>query len=138
MDQLVLDRVQVLEGWTLSPADHPVIAAKHRPSRPSFAVLLLFYRVHGRFPRHGSEIDSDAIAAVASQIDAPVKPCDVLNTGDRTVKRHRAETRNLHGFREATVADGEALGDWLRDHAVSDSRDIGQLTEVLEGRCRSL
>jgi hypothetical protein len=40
-----------------------------------------------------------------------------------TLKRHRAEIRALSGARETTVADGEALTDWLRDHAVADSRD---------------
>ena len=56
----------------------------------------------------------------------------------RTWKRHRAEIRTLLGFREATVADGEALSDWLRDHAVKNTRDIGQLAVAAETRCRSL
>jgi Domain of unknown function (DUF4158) len=95
MDQIVLDRIQSPEGWALSPADHPVIAAKHRASRLSFAVLLLFYRAHGRFPRHGSEIEAEAMTAVARQIDTPIEPLDLLDMGDRTLKRHRAEIRGL-------------------------------------------
>src|SRR5262249_51019322 len=61
-----------------------------------------------------------------------------LMVTDRTAERHRAEIRELLGFREATVADAEALTEWLRDHAVADTRDIYQLTALLEDRCREL
>jgi TnpA family transposase len=132
MDQIVPEQS---EGWTLGLADQAVVAAKRQANQLSFAVLLLFYRVHGRFPRGASEIETEAIAAVARQIDVPF---DVLDRSDRTLKRHRAEIRALLGFREATVADGEALTDWLRDHAVADSRDMAVLTIVLEEHCRTL
>ena len=42
------------------------------------------------------------------------------------------------GFREATVADGEALTKWLSNHAVADTRDTAELTSALERRCRAL
>jgi TnpA family transposase len=135
MDQLVPERS---EGWTLGLADQAAVAAKRQASRLSFAVLLLFYRAHGRFPRGAAEIETEAIAAVARQIDVPIVPFDVIDMSDRTLKRHRAEIRALLGFREATVADGEALTDWLRDHAVADSRDLAVLTVALEERCRTL
>jgi hypothetical protein len=54
-----------------------------------------------------------------------------LALSDRTVERHRAEIRTLLGFREATIADGEALTEWLRDHAVADSRNKGSAIEEL-------
>ena len=126
------------DRWVLNPTDRAVIASKHHASRLPFAVLLLFYRAHGRFPHHGLEIEAKAIAAVANQVDTPIGAFDVLDMNDRTLRRHRAEIRTLLGFREATVADGEALADWLRDHAVKDGRDIGQLTVAAEARCRSL
>jgi Domain of unknown function (DUF4158) len=135
MDQIVLERS---EGWALGLADQAVVVAKRRASRLSFAVLLLFYRAYGRFPRRASEIETEAIVAVARQIDVPIVPFDVIDMGDRTLKRHRAEIRTMLGFREATVTDGEALTDWLRDHAVADSRDMAALTIALEQRCRAV
>ena len=138
MDQIVRDPARMPDGWVLNPADRAIIAAKHHASRLSFAVLLLFFRGRGRFPRHSLEIGVEAIAAIAKQVNAPIEPFDVLDISNRTLKRHRAEIRELLGFREATVADGEALADWLRDHAVMDSRNIDQLTIAAEARCRSL
>jgi hypothetical protein len=53
------------DGWVLNPTDRAVIAAKHRAGRLPFAVLLLFYRAHGRFPRHALEIETETIATIA-------------------------------------------------------------------------
>ena len=132
MDQIARDPS---ESWMLGLTDKAVVATKRRTSQLSFAVLLLFYRSHGRFPRRASEIELETIVAVAGQIGAPI---DVVDLGDRTLKRHRAEIRALLGFREATVADGEALTEWLSHHAVADSRDTVELTCALERRCRVL
>src|SRR4051794_8883596 len=44
----------------------------------------------------------------------------------------------LFAFREATVADAEALEVWLRDHAVTETRDIDRLAAALEERCRAI
>jgi hypothetical protein len=38
------------EPCTLTPADHALVMAKNSATRVGFALLLLFYRVHGRFP----------------------------------------------------------------------------------------
>lgn len=108
MDQITRDSS---ESWPLGLTDKAVVASKRRTSQLSFAVLLLFYRSHGRFPRRASEIELETIVAVAGQIGALVEPIDVVDLGDRTLKRHRAEIRALLGFREATVADGEVLTD---------------------------
>lgn len=138
MDQLVQHSVEAPVGWGLTPADESLIAAKSRANRLSFAVLLLFFRAHGRFPRAAENIEPDTVADVARQLGIELASTEDLALSERTVERHRAEIRTLLGFREATVADGEALTDWLRDHAVAESRDMAQLADALERRCRGL
>ena len=44
------DERDIPEGWTLTPADLTLVMAKGRANRLGFAVLLLFFREHGRFP----------------------------------------------------------------------------------------
>ena len=56
MDHIAGERPAEPSGWVVSLADRTIIASKRRPNRLSFAVLLLFSRTYGRFPRHGSEI----------------------------------------------------------------------------------
>jgi Domain of unknown function (DUF4158) len=126
--------------WDLTPADRLIIEAKRWGSRLRFAVMLLFYRARGRFP-HATEVDENAVAELARAlgVPAPGNAAALLPTAaDRTLERQRAEIRALLGFREATVADAEALGTWLRDHAVARTRNLGELTAEAEARCRAL
>lgn len=138
MDQLVRHRAEAPDGWRLTPADEPLVAVKSRANQLSFAVLLLFFRAHGRFPRAPEEIEPDTIANVVRQLGVGLAPAKFPALSGRTVERHRAEIRTLLGFREPTVADGEALTEWLRDHAVADHRDTVHLAGALEQRCRDL
>ncbi|HKG77706.1 MAG TPA: DUF4158 domain-containing protein, partial [Beijerinckiaceae bacterium] len=106
-----------------------------------FAVMLLFFRERGRFPRGPGEVDAGIIAELARGLDVPEPNPDALfpfGAAERTLERQRAEIRALFAFREATIADAEALGIWLRDHAVAGTRDIGRLAAALEERCRAI
>src|SRR6266436_4604952 len=138
MDQLVPPPVEAPKAWTLTPADAPLIAAKSRANRLSFALLLLFFRTHGRFPRTQDEIEPATVADVARQLDIGLTSAQTLAGSGRTVERHRADIRTLFGCREASVADGETLTAWLRDHAVAETRDTALLAGALEQRCRDL
>ena len=56
----------------------------------------------------------------------------------RTIEYHRAQIRQHLGFREATVADGEALVTWLCDQILPTTRRAEQLKEAIAQRCRDL
>lgn len=130
------DERDIPEGWTLTPADLTLVMAKGRANRLGFAVLLLFYRAHGRFPGAPTEIEPQAVDQVARQIGMGATPYDGLDLAARTWKRHRAEIRALFGYRETTVAD--ALEDWLRDQAATVGTVPDHLVARLEARCREL
>lgn len=133
-----LEEPHLSERWTLTPDDHALIAAKSRANRLGFAVLLLFFRERGRFPADGSEIDRQMLGEVAWQVHAPAPEDHRLNLSGRTAERHRAEIRALFGYREATVADAEALVAWLRDQAAAVGAAPDHLVTRLEARCREL
>jgi hypothetical protein len=71
----------------------------------------------GRFPEM-AEIHTSVVALVAQQLGIDTGPIADQACQGRTGKRHRGEIRVLFGFREPTVADGEATVAWLRDHGV--------------------
>jgi len=98
--------------------------------------LLLFFRANGRFP-DVAEIHPSIVALVAQQLGVDTGPIADQAWQGRTGKRHRAEIRILFGFREPTVADAEAMTEWLRDHAVAHSRDPEHLAAALKMHCRS-
>jgi TnpA family transposase len=132
------DERDIPEGWTLTPAHRTLVMAKSRANRLGFAVLLLFYRAHGRFPSAPTEIEPQAVDQVARQIGMEATSHDGLDLAARTWKRHRAEIRALFGYREATVADAEALEDWLRDQAAVVGAVPDHLVTRPEARCREL
>jgi len=93
------------EPWTPTLADRASVMTKYGVNRLRFAVLLLFYRTHGRFPGKPAEIDDAAVAYVARQLGMEPEDHEGYDMAGRTWKRHRAEVRSALGFREATVAD---------------------------------
>ncbi len=130
------EREATPDARSLTQADHRIIAAKSLANRLSFAVLLVFFRVNGRFPRNEGELDADMIADIAHQIQSNETPADVLAVPERTIKRHRAEIRSLLGFREATVTDGDELGEWLLAHAVANNHEVEPLAASVVEQCR--
>lgn len=126
------------ESWILTAADHIFAMEKRRTHRLLFALLLLFHRVHGRFPKEPTEIDHSVVANVARQLEVDDPLEDWYDTAGRTWKRHRAEIRALLGFREASVADAEALEAWLQTQAATAGTDPDHLSALLKARCREL
>src|SRR4051794_18282662 len=59
-------------AWDLTPADRLLVGAKRLGNRLRFAVILLFFRARGRFPRTATEVDDGAVAALARALGVPV------------------------------------------------------------------
>lgn len=127
--------------WSLTLAERDWVMTKSRANRLGCALLFLFFREHGRFPRTASEFDPEAVSVLSSTLEV----CDDLASelddwfSARTLKRLRVEIRQYFGFREATVADAQALTLWLRDHsAPTADGDLACIVAHLESRCREL
>ncbi len=55
-------------AWTLVADDWRLVGNKTGPTRLGFVLLLKFFELEGRFPRHGGELPPAAGAYVASQV----------------------------------------------------------------------
>lgn len=55
------DDANVAEAWVLTLADQTLVMTKNGANRLGFAVLLLFYRANGRFPKKPIEIDEETV-----------------------------------------------------------------------------
>lgn len=127
------------DHWHLTPDEQRLVESKRRASRLGFAVLLVFFRERGRFPRDAAEVDAQAIRTLSEQLDLPLPIDDEAILSDRTAERLRAEIRSRFGFREATVADADNLTSWLCDQVIGTiGSEIAPLIERLEARCREL
>lgn len=114
MTRLPDNFADLVEHWTLVPAEKDLLAGKHEGATTlGFALLLKFYGRYGRFPRGWSELKSEAVQFVAAQVKARAADLGFYEWDGPTIKRHRAEIRRFFGFQEFTVADGDELAEWL-------------------------
>jgi Domain of unknown function (DUF4158)/Tn3 transposase DDE domain len=128
----------LVEHWTLLPAETNLLAGKHEgATKLGFALLLKFYGRYGRFPRGRSELKSEAVEFVASQVRARAADLGFYGWDGPTIKRHRAEIRRFFGFREFTVADGDKLADWLAGDYAQRVRQRELVREQLLSECRT-
>ena len=83
--------------------------AKSQENRLAFAAWLLFFRDQGRFPRDASDLELVEIPALARQLEVTAPTNGAFPVAKRTATRLRSEIRARYAFREATIADAEAL-----------------------------
>lgn len=129
---------ELAEHWTLISPERMLLFAKTGSSCLGFVVLLKFFRAEGRFPYNPQEVPPEAIQHLAKQ--AGLDPADWwrYDWKSRTIKNHRAEIRSLLGFREATVADCEAMLAWLQEHYLDNERKVERVTAAALARFREL
>lgn len=77
------------EAKMLTLADQTLVMTKSGANRLPFAVLLLFYRLHGRFPTTPEEIEEAAVAGIARQLEMDPGDRATQDMASRTWKRHR-------------------------------------------------
>jgi hypothetical protein len=85
------DGARAEDQWHLTSDEQRLVETKRLASRLGFAVLLVFFREQGRFPRDAAEVDAHAIRALSAQLDLPF-PTDEQaflsgRTGERSVNR---------------------------------------------------
>lgn len=129
---------ELIEHWALTSGEKQQILSKREPGRLGFAVLLKFFQQQGRFPKSAREVPRAVVDHLASQLEVAPEQWNAYDQGGRTIKSYRSEIRGLLGFREATVADGEALVDWLRDHCLPQTQRLEHLESAAYERLRSL
>ena len=107
------DGAELIVDWTLLPAAAVLVSGKRGPARLGCAVLLKCFQREGRFPQRPQDVPSTVVAHLAAQVGIPPEHWSAYAWDGRTIIYHRAEIRTFLGFREATIADQEALGTWL-------------------------
>ena len=127
-----------MEHWTIVSADWSLIEPKQSVTRLGFAVLLQCFQYAGAFPRAPQDVPLTVVDHLAQHVGVPADAWAQDDWYSRTMERHRAQSRQHLGFREATVADGETLVTWLWAQILSTTRRPDHLKEAMAQRCREL
>ncbi|MER7442829.1 DUF4158 domain-containing protein [Micromonospora avicenniae] len=125
----------LIASWTLVDADQELLVKLHPPSRLSFALMVKFFEIEGRFPRHRGELPEVAVDFVARQLGVPAgAPFEV--TG-RAVERFRTQIRELLGFRVSTRGDEDKMIAWLAQEVCPSELNEDRQREAVLARCRA-
>ncbi len=127
----------VIACWTLGDEDWRLLSNKRGATRLGFALLLKFFELEARFPRHSGEVPGDAVSYVAGQVKVTAEAFAEYEWSGRTIEYHRSQVRSALGFREATREDEEKLAMWLADEVCPVELREERLRSALLARCRA-
>jgi len=116
---------EIIEHFTLLEDEQALITANAPQNKLGKALLLKFFQYEARFPEDRTEIPQQAVEYVAEQVGVSAAVFEQYNWQGRSIKAHRREIREFYDFRPASLADQEALREWL-------------VTEILPGEYRPL
>lgn len=130
---------ELIDHWTLLP-NELALANQSRAThnRLGFALLLKYFQIEGRFPRHRRDVPITAIDYVARQLKLSPDTYSTYSWQGRVITRHRVTIRSFLGFREAAVADGKEIAAWLQENILPHTQHLEALLTAVYDRYRSL
>jgi uncharacterized protein DUF4158 len=99
----------LLAEWSLTQADQELIANKYGATRLGFCLMLKFFEIDARFPRHVGEIPAAAVQFMANEVGVPAQALADYDFAGRSIKYHRAQIREALGFAEFTRSDEDKM-----------------------------
>lgn len=129
---------ELIEAWTLLDGDWRLVGNKTGATRLGFALILKFFAIEARFPRHAGEVPKAAVDYVAGQVKVDPARLGEYDWSGRSIERHRAQIREALGFREATREDEESLIEWLAAEICPVVLTDDGVRAAMLARCRKL
>src|SRR5699024_236940 len=120
---------ELLEYFTLLLNVMNLFVNKTGETRLGFSSLLKFFQYEARFPDDKYDIPTAIIQYIAKQVNVEQSLYAHYDWNGRSIRYHRAQIRDFFGFREATVQDTEAIGDWLERHVLYYDHEFDHVKE---------
>lgn len=128
----------LVASWTLVEQDErDLVAYKRGTTRLGFALMLKFFEIEARFPRHAGEYPPAAVAYVARQVDVDPDELAGYEWVGSTAEYHRSQIRRVLGFRRSSLDDEAKLAGWLAEEVAPVEISNETLREALLARCRT-
>ena len=108
-----LDVDEIIEHFTLLPPEIDFLGSNNSHNHLGKALVLKFFQSWGRFPEGENEFTPAIVGYVAQQLNLPPEVIKQYNFNGRTISFHRSQIRYLLGFQKPTLADEDALRDWM-------------------------
>lgn len=125
---------ELIEFWTLLPAEREFLEHKIGVNRLIFAVLLKFFQYTHKFPDSSQDLPSSVIKYLAPQVNIQFDEYYNYQWQQRSIMRFRGEIRHYLGIKKATDKDIEEMVDWLRAKVLSQESNFEHLLALVEQR----
>lgn len=129
---------ELIDLWTLLPAERELLTNKTGVTRLGFAVMLKAFQRDGRFPASISDVPTVAVDYVARQIGVNPTVYSQYDWRSRASTNHRSQIRAYCQFREARSEDLPDLKDWLCAHVIATEQRPELLKTRIYTRLRDL
>jgi len=126
----------LIEHFTLRPDERERLVGMSGAGRIGFGLALKYLLWKGRFPRTHADLPTGSVEFVARQVGAAAGEFDHYDWQGRQIQRHRAQIRELTGFREPTVTDAAKLTEWLTGEVCQAEPREDRVRDELLARCR--
>jgi TnpA family transposase len=128
---------ELVEHWILSSKELDLIGdSKTDHNLLGAACLLKYFQYEGCFPPQKQDIPPLVIVHLAQQLGVAPEEIIPYDWEGRTIKAHRAALRTFLGVHEATLADEEAVVEWLCKEVVAEQRQEEALIASFSARCK--
>lgn len=124
----------LIASWTLVDADHELMARLHAGRRLSFALMVKFFEIEGRFPRHAGELPPAAVDYLGRQLGVADAEFEVTGRG---VERYRVQIREAFGFRVFSRGDEDKMIAWLAEQVCPSELNEDRQRDAVLARCRA-
>ncbi|XGV94351.1 MAG: DUF4158 domain-containing protein (plasmid) [Leptolyngbya sp. BL-A-14] len=131
------DNDELIEHWSIDVEERAIIGQKKGANRLGFALLLKFFQLEGRFPEKKNETPRVVQFFVAEQLGIPASLYQEYKWQGRSLKYHRAEIRELCGFRPIRLADFDELRQWLMDFVLPQQVEERPIKQMLYGELKA-
>ncbi|GAA2619948.1 hypothetical protein GCM10010425_12690 [Streptomyces spororaveus] len=100
---------ELVEHWTVLDGELGLVTGKRGGARLGFVSLLKYPTRHGWSPRPRAEFPDEVVEFVARQMKVPTAVFDSCQWSGSRMEYHRAQAREVLGFRMCSVQDAEKL-----------------------------
>ncbi|MEV0217715.1 DUF4158 domain-containing protein [Micromonospora sp. NPDC050695] len=127
----------LIASWTLVDADQELLVGKHDVPRLSCAVMVKFFEIEGRFPRHVGEVPTAAVDYLARQLGLAAGQQARFEVTGRSAERFRTQIREAFGFRVFARGDEDKMIAWLAEQFCPSELNEDRQREAVLARCRA-
>jgi len=128
---------ELVAHWTLSSKELDLIGdSKTDHNLLGAACLLKYFQYEGRFPSQKQDVPPIVVVHLAQQLGVVPEKIIPYDWEGRTIKAHRAAIRSFLEVHEATLADEEAVVDWLCQEVLAEQREEEALIASFYTHCK--